>query len=95
MVAGDGTDSVVPVSTFEKRSSPALILKLEFFCEEISFFLLDMLTHMPKYYLVIMLYLSDVAQKVFLSSSYYSRCTLYVTDTCDNVKVCFICIQST
>lgn len=40
---------------------------------------------MPEYYLV-MLYLSDVAQRVFPSSSYYSRCILYVTDTCDNVN---------
>lgn len=53
------------------------------------FFLLHALTHVPPRHLVIMLYLLAVAQETFLSVSYNSRCTMYVTDSSDNVKVCF------
>lgn len=45
---------------------------------------------MSPFHLVVMLYLPDVAQEAFLSTSYNSRCAMYVTDTSDKVKVWFI-----
>lgn len=45
---------------------------------------------MSPFHLVVMLYLPDVGQEAFLSTSYNSRCAMYVTDTSDKVKVWFI-----